>query len=80
MAARGLSTEGQTADGTECLDCIQTHQDQARASLERDRKMEAEFAEVGSEAVARAHRLELTVTRRIRSRFYWIRVRFEHNP
>jgi ankyrin len=44
MQARGLSTEGQVADGTECLDCIQTHGDQARAALERDRKMEAEFA------------------------------------
>ena len=44
MKARGLSTEGQAADGTECLDCIQTHADQARAALERDRKMEAEFA------------------------------------
>ena len=44
MKARGLSTEGQAADGTECLDCTQTHADQARAALERDRKMEAEFA------------------------------------
>jgi 5-enolpyruvylshikimate-3-phosphate synthase len=44
LTDRGLSTEGQIADGTECLDCIQTHADQARAALERDRKMEAEFA------------------------------------
>jgi hypothetical protein len=44
MHARGLSTEGQTADGTECLDCIQTHGDQAQAVLERDKRMEAEFA------------------------------------
>ncbi len=44
MQARGLSTEGQAADGTECLDCTQTHADQARAALERDRRMEAEFA------------------------------------
>jgi ankyrin repeat protein len=43
MTARGLSTEGQVADGTECLDCIQTHADQIRAVAERDRKMEAEF-------------------------------------
>src|SRR4029434_5734625 len=49
MAARGLSTEGQSADGTECLDCIQTHQDQARATLERDRRMEAEFAKSEAE-------------------------------
>jgi ankyrin repeat protein len=51
MKARGLSTEGQAADGTECLDCIQTHGDQARAALERDKRMEAEFAE--SEAARR---------------------------
>ena len=44
MTARGLSTEGQVADGTECLDCIQTHPDQAKAALERDVRMEAEFA------------------------------------
>jgi ankyrin repeat protein len=44
VEARGGSVEGQAADGTECLDCIQTHQDQAQAALERDRKMEAEFA------------------------------------
>lgn len=43
MTARGISTEGQVADGTECLDCIQTHADQIRAVAERDRKMEAEF-------------------------------------
>jgi ankyrin repeat protein len=52
MADRGLSTEGQIADGTECLDCIQTHADQARAALERDRKMEAEFARMQSEQAA----------------------------
>jgi ankyrin repeat protein len=44
LHARGLSTEGQAADGTECLDCIQTHEDQSRAVLERDKRMEAEFA------------------------------------
>jgi len=44
LHARGLSTDGQAADGTECLDCIQTHEDQARAVLERDKRMEAEFA------------------------------------
>lgn len=43
--ARGISTEGHRADGTECLDCIQTHPDQAKAALERDVRMEAEFAE-----------------------------------
>jgi len=49
MQARGLSTDGQAADGTECLDCIQTHQDQAQAALERDRRMEAEFAKSEAE-------------------------------
>jgi uncharacterized protein len=52
MEARGLSTEGQAADGTECLDCLQTHGDQARAALERDRKMEAEFAKSEAEKAA----------------------------
>ena len=52
MKARGLSTEGQAADGTECLDCIQTHPDQARAALERDRRMEAEFAEAEAERLS----------------------------
>jgi ankyrin len=56
MQARGLSTEGQVADGTECLDCIQTHGDQARAALERDRKMEAEFAKAEAEQVGRGGR------------------------
>ena len=44
MTARGLSIDGQVADGTECLDCIQTHPDQAKAALERDVRMEKEFA------------------------------------
>ena len=48
MKARGLSTEGEAADGTECLDCIQTHPDQARAWLERDVRMEKAFAEAES--------------------------------
>lgn len=52
MAARGLSTEGQAADGTECLDCVQTHSDQARAALERDGRMEAEFAKSEAERLA----------------------------
>ena len=54
MQARGLSTEGQVADGTECLDCIQTHSDQARAALERDRKMEEEFARAEAEQTGRS--------------------------
>jgi ankyrin repeat protein len=53
LQARGLSTEGQSADGTECLDCIQTHSDQAQAALARDRKMEAEFAKSEAERAAR---------------------------
>jgi ankyrin repeat protein len=52
MEARGLSVEGQAADGTECLDCIQTHADQAQAALERDRRMEAEFAKAEAERLA----------------------------
>ncbi len=52
MQARGLSIDGQAADGTECLDCVQTHGDQARAALERDRKMEADFARSESERAA----------------------------
>ena len=51
MHARGLSTEGQVADGTECLDCIQTHADQARAALDRDVRMEAEFAAAAARLV-----------------------------
>ena len=56
MKARGLSTEGQAADGTECLDCIQTHADQARAALERDKRMEAEFAKSEAERLAQRGR------------------------
>lgn len=52
MKARGLSTEGQAADGTECLDYVQTHADQARAALERDKRMESEFAKAEAERVA----------------------------
>jgi ankyrin repeat protein len=52
MKERGLSTEGQAADGTECLDCIQTHADQARAALDRDIRMEAEFAEAEARRAA----------------------------
>ena len=47
-----MTTEGQAADGTECLDCVQTHADQARAVLERDRRMEAEFAKTEAERAA----------------------------
>jgi ankyrin repeat protein len=52
LHARGLPTEGQIADGTECLDCIQTHADQARAAIERDVRMEAEFAAAGGKPTA----------------------------
>jgi uncharacterized protein len=52
MKARGLSIEGQAADGTECLDCIQTHSDQARAALERDKRMESEFAKSEADRLA----------------------------
>jgi ankyrin repeat protein len=56
MRARGLTTDGQAADGTECLDCVQTHADQARAALERDKRMEAEFAKTEAERLARQAR------------------------
>jgi len=52
MAARGLSVAGQAADGTECLDCIQTRDDQAQAALDRDRRMEAEFAKTEAARLA----------------------------
>jgi ankyrin repeat protein len=43
MKERGMSTEGQVADGKECLDCLQTRVELAREAVERDKKMEAEF-------------------------------------
>jgi hypothetical protein len=55
MDARGLSVDGQAADGRECVDCFQTHPDQAKAAQERDRRMEAEFAKL-SAATPRADR------------------------
>ena len=54
MTDRGLSSEGQVADGTECLDCIQTHADQAKAALERDVRMEAEFAATEAKRASRS--------------------------
>src|SRR5439155_24937884 len=44
MKAKGLPTDGHTIDPKVCLDCLQTRTDQAAAVIERDRKMEAEFA------------------------------------
>jgi uncharacterized protein len=44
MQAQGLSTEGHVVDAKVCFDCLQTRTDQARAVVERDAKMEAEFA------------------------------------
>ncbi|MGE3508062.1 MAG: ankyrin repeat domain-containing protein [Vicinamibacterales bacterium] len=44
MHARGLSTDGHVIDARVCHDCLQTRSDQARAVVERDRRMEAEFA------------------------------------
>jgi hypothetical protein len=43
MTAQGLSTEGHVVDAAVCFDCLQTRSDIARAFVERDRKMEAEF-------------------------------------
>jgi hypothetical protein len=44
MKTQGLPTEGHTVDAKVCFDCLQTRTDQARAVVERDQKMEAEFA------------------------------------
>jgi hypothetical protein len=44
MEARGLSTEGHAIDPKVCFDCLQTRIDQAQAVVERDKRMEAEFA------------------------------------
>ena len=44
MEKAGLPTTNQIADGTECLDCLGTHPELARAHTERIRKQEAEFA------------------------------------
>jgi len=44
MKAQGLSTEWHAVDAQVCFDCLQTRTDQAHAVVERDQKMEAEFA------------------------------------
>jgi hypothetical protein len=44
MKAAGLPTTNQIADGTECLDCLGTHPELARAHTERIKKQEAEFS------------------------------------
>jgi ankyrin repeat protein len=44
MTARGLPTEGHAVDAKVCLDCLQTRSDQQRDALERDRRMEADWA------------------------------------
>ena len=44
MQARGLSTDGHVVPPSVCYDCTQTHPDQARAAVEREKKMEAEYA------------------------------------
>ena len=44
MRARGLDTDGHDVDPSVCLDCFQTRPDQVRAAIERDQRMEAEFA------------------------------------
>jgi len=45
MQAQGLPTEGHAIDPKVCFDCLQTRGDQQRAVMERDRRMEAEWAE-----------------------------------
>ena len=44
MTAAGLSTEGQVADGTECMDCFSTHPALSKAYQERVARQEEEFA------------------------------------
>lgn len=44
MQAKSLPTEGHRVDSKVCYDCLQTRGDQARAVVERDQKMEADFA------------------------------------
>ena len=44
MTAAGLSTEGQVADGTECMDCFATHPALSKAYQERVARQEQEFA------------------------------------
>ncbi len=43
MKVRGLSTEGQVADGKECLDCFNLRANDTLDYMERVKKMEAEF-------------------------------------
>jgi ankyrin repeat protein len=50
MTARGLPTEGHAVDASVCLDCLQTRADQQRDALERDRRMEADWASRGRTA------------------------------
>ena len=45
MEARGFATEAHVVAPTACYDCYVTRPDQARAVLERDARLEAEFAE-----------------------------------
>jgi hypothetical protein len=51
MQEKGMSVEGHLADGKECLDCLQTRTDEQRDIIERDKRMQAEFA-AGRQAVA----------------------------
>ena len=44
MTAKGLSIEGHTVPASVCFDCLQTRTDLAREVVERDKKMEAEWA------------------------------------
>ena len=44
MQEKGLPVEGHRVDSKVCYDCLQTRGDQARAVVERDQKMEADFA------------------------------------
>lgn len=43
MQARDLPSDGHRVDAKVCYDCLQTRGDQARAVVDRDRRMEADF-------------------------------------
>jgi hypothetical protein len=44
MTARGVSTTGHAVEPSACYDCLQTRPEQARAVLERDERMEKDYA------------------------------------
>jgi uncharacterized protein len=59
MKEKGLSTEGQVASGTECLDCFVTHVSEIVAVFERDKRMEAEYSAEPSLTTAKPSSISL---------------------